>query len=279
MQMPRCALCGFAAPEGLACPRCRGQAALAARFPPVDPGSGWVKSYFIGIDYYMKGYGFISSNPRLFKYIIIPLLISILIFVGMVAGGILLIPHALGFLDSEWISWLDWLRYALYWLFYFLLIVLCLLSSLFLTLFLSTIINAPFYDFLSEKVEEIYLGRSFAEPWNLDYLKRAVLIPLRESIKLALWQVGVTLILFVISLLSAGLGTVLFAVAGPYMASLTVFDFVMARKTYSLAEKRRFLRANQGFIMGFGTPAYLVPILTPFAVVGATLGFLSARNK
>jgi CysZ protein len=233
----------------------------------------------LGIDYYLAGFKFISAHPRLIKYIIIPLIISFAVFAGMIVGGFHLIPHLLGFLDGEWISWLEWLRQAVYWLCYILFALLCILASFFLTLILSTIINSPFYDLLSEKVEEIYLGRSFDEKWSIPYIIRTILVPLRESIKLALFEVAVTLLLFVISLLSAGLGTVLFALAGPYMASLTLFDFIMARKIYSLAEKRRFMRGNRAFVMGFGTPAYLAPFLTPFAVVGATLGYLSSPDK
>ena len=256
-----------------------GRAALGGQFRTPDPRRGWIRTYFLGIDYYLTGFKFMQNHPGLFKFIAIPLAISFLIFAGMIIGGFHLIPHAIGFLDGEWVAWLEWLRQAVYWLGYVLLAVLCILSSFFLTLFLSTIVNSPFYDLLSEKVEAIYMGRSFGERWSLKTIVPTILIPLRESIKLALFELGITLMLFVISLVSAGLGTVLFAIAGPYLASLIVFDFVMARKIYSLAEKRRFLRGNQAFVMGFGTPAYLLPFLTPFAVVGATLGYLASPNK
>ena len=141
------------------------------------------------------------------------------------------------------------------------------------------VINSPFYDFLSEKVEEIYLGQSFEEKWSWEYIKRNILTPIKESLKLVLWELGITILLFVVSIISAGLGTVLFALAGPYLASLTVFDFVMARKIYTLAEKRQYLHSNLAFIMGFGTPTYFAPFLIPFAVVGSTLAYMASRHK
>jgi CysZ protein len=201
-----------------------------------------------------------------------------LIFAGMVTGGVLSIDWALGFLGGDW-GWFQWLHSLIYWLLYVLMLLLILLVSFFLTLVLSTIINSPFYDYLSERVEEVYLGRRFDEPWSWEYVKRTILVPIRESLKLALYQTLLTLGLFVVSLISGGLGTVLFALAAPYIAALGIFDFVMARKVYSLAEKRRYLRKNLPFAMGFGTLAYFLPLLTPFAIVGATLAFLSSRDK
>jgi CysZ protein len=256
-----------------------GRAALAGTLRPPDPREGWIRSFSRGFEYYLAGFKFISAHPRLLRYILIPLLISFLLFAGLVAGSFFLIPHVLAFLDGEWIALLEWLRHVIYWLSAVLLGLLCILASFFATLFLSTVINSPFYDLLSEKVEEIYLGRPLEEKWSLGRFVRSILIPLRESLKLALFEAVITLLLFAISLLSAGLGTVLFALAGPYLASLTAFDFIMARKYYSLAEKRRFMRRHQPFAMGFGTPAYLLPFLTPFAVAGATLGFLAAPVK
>jgi CysZ protein len=272
--------CGFAAPAAESCPRCLGEKGrLAGSYRPPDPGRGWIRNFSAGFDYYLAGYRFISQHPRLFKYIIIPLLICLIIFLGMVVGCVYLIDPILGFLDTEWISWLDWLRTALYWVLYVLLVLLGILLSFFLTLILSSILNAPFYDFLSEKVEEIYLGRSFEEKWTWEFLYRSILFPIKESIKIALYEVGVGLVLLAISLFSAGLGTVLFALAGPYLGSLYVFDFVLARKIYTLAEKKQFLHTHLAYSMGFGVLVYLIPFLTPFAVVGATLGYMAARQK
>ncbi len=279
MKTIRCANCGHAAPIGKPCPRCAGKAALADKFRTPAPKGGLFGGYAAGFGCYLAGFGFLGRNPCLFKYIIIPLLICIVIFAGLIFGCVWIIDPMLGFLDSEWISMLEWLRLALYALFYVMLVLFFVLLSFFLTLILSTVINSPFYDILSEKVEELYLGRRFDERWSWEYVKRMIIIPIRESLKLALYQLGISILLCIISLLSAGLGGVLFALAGPYMASLTIFDFIMARKYYNLNEKKNFMRKNTAFVMGFGTPAYFLPILTPFAVIGATLGFLASPNK
>jgi len=279
MERYRCTICGYLAPLGEQCPKCEGRAALQGSFPVPDPRAGWIKNFTFGVQYFLTGFKFIKKNPSLTKYIIIPLIISILLFIGLVISGFYCIDPMLSFLDNEWISILDWLRSIVKWIFLALSYVLVVLMSLLLTFILSTVINSPFFEILSEKVEEAYLGRVFDEKWSWDYIVRTILVPLKESIKLAIWQLIITTAIFILSLISAGLGTVLFAVAGPYFASMAIFDFVMARKTYHLVEKRKFLRTNIAFIMGFGTPVYFLPFLTPFAVVGATLGFLSARNK
>ncbi|MHC4945209.1 MAG: EI24 domain-containing protein [Planctomycetota bacterium] len=279
MDKYRCQNCGFLAPVGAECPRCEGLTVMAHRFVSPDPKTGWIKNYSVGFGYYMAGFKFIFAHPPLFKYVIIPLIICLLIFVGLVVAALFNIDLLLGFLDREWISVLDWLRHAIYWLAWILLALLAILVSFFLSFLLSTIINSPFYDLLSEKVEDLYLGRKLEEGWSWESIHKMIVIPIRESLKIAAYEIVVMLVLFILSLFSAGLGTVFFAIAGAYFGALTIFDFIMARKYYTLVEKRRYMRSNLGFVMGFGTPVYLLPFLTPFAVVGGTLGFLSSRRK
>lgn len=279
VQRVHCSNCGYPTMEEGECSRCEGQAALLGKFPIPDPGQGFVKNLFFGIQYFMIGFSFTGQNPKLYKYILIPLFINLLIFAGLIVGGIYCLDPLMSFMDAEWPGFIEWLRTALYWVIYVLFLLLLICVSFFLTFLLSTVINSPFFEILSEKVEDLFIGRELDEPWSWDYIVRTILVPLKESIKLAVWQLFITGIIFVVSLLSAGLGTVLFAVAGPYFASMAIFDFVMARKTYQLHEKRGFLKTHFSFIMGFGAPVYFLPFLTPFSVVGATLGFLSARRK
>lgn len=280
MDRRRCDICGYVAPPDGSCPRCMGQAIMEGHYSAVAPSGDMIRNFSLGIQYYVSGFKFIFAHKRLFKYIAIPLAICFLLFIGFLVAAILGIEPLLDtFLETEWPSWIDWLRKALYVLIYVLLVLLALLVSFVLTLLLSTVINSPFYDFISEKVEEIYLGQSFEEKWSWEYIKRNILTPIKESLKLVLWELGIAILLFVVSIISAGLGTVLFALAGPYLASLTVFDFVMARKIYTLAEKRHYLHGNLAFIMGFGTPAYFAPFLIPFAVVGSTLAYMASRRK
>ena len=275
---PRCPLCGFAAPEGAPCPRCGGRAAPAPAVTVPHPSEGFLKAFTAGFAVFLQGFSFTARRPGLLKYVVIPLFICFVLFALMVWGGIALAPHVLGFLGGDW-GLFEWLHDLLYWILYALLVLLLVVLAFLLTLILSTVINSPFYDLLSEKVEELHLGRRLEEPWDMGFFARYILLPVKESLKLALYQVGVSLLLFAVSLLSGGLGTVLFSVAGPYMAALSLFDFVMARKFYTLREKRAFLHKNLAFAMGFGLPASFLPFLTPFAVVGATLGFLACPVK
>ncbi|MBU0754449.1 MAG: EI24 domain-containing protein [Planctomycetes bacterium] len=277
MEKYRCNNCGHLAPAGAACPRCEGSTIIEFRQGPPDPGRGLIKNYFLGFNYFIEGFRFIGAHKSLVNYIIIPLIISFLIFVGLVWGALANIDHLLGFLDGDW-GWLEWLRRAVYWIVWILLAILSLLTSFFVSFLLSSVINSPFYDLLSEKVEELYFGTKLDEKWTTEFFRR-IFISIRESLKIALYEGLVMLGLFVVSLISAGLGTVLFALAGAYFGGLMIFEFFLARKYYTLAEKRRYLKTHLGFAMGIGTPVYIVPFLTPFAVVGATLGFLSSRRK
>ena len=277
MKRYRCLDCGFLAPMGGPCPRCEGRAALRGAFPSYDSRARWITNYPKGFRYYFLGFTFLGDHPGLLKWVVIPLVLNLALFGALVTGGIFCIDPLLEFLDAEWPGFLEWLREAVWWILAALIGVLAILVSLVLTLLLSTVINAPFFELLSEAVESIYLGRRFDEKWTWEYIQRTILVPLWESLKLMAFELSITLVLVIISFISAGLGSVLFAVAGPYFASLTIFDYVMSRKAYHLNEKRNFMRDHRALTMGFGTPVYIVPFLTPVAVVGATLFFLEAR--
>ncbi|MFH1999898.1 MAG: hypothetical protein ABIK28_09465 [Planctomycetota bacterium] len=116
MERYRCQNCGHFAPAGAECPRCEGMTALARQYKPIDPRAGWMKNYGNGLNYFIAGFKFISAHKELWKYLIIPMIICVIIFGGMIWGGILLIDPLLSFLDKEWVSFLVWLRVAVYWI-------------------------------------------------------------------------------------------------------------------------------------------------------------------
>jgi CysZ protein len=275
-----CPVCGRLLDGPGVCRRCDEQADLADSFTTPDRRKGLIVNFFLGLRYYAAGFSFLNEHRRLYRYIAIPLLINLLLFAGIVALCLHFQESMLGFIDRDWDSgFMQWVMNALYWLCYALLLLLNILLSLILTMLLSMIVNSPFYEVLSEKVENIYLGGDFDEPWSFHYVVNNILVPLKESIKLVLFESFVMALLFGFSLFTGGIGSVIFGLAGVWFAALSFFDITMARKGYSLAEKRRFMGANPGFTLGFGTPAYFIPFIAPFAVVGATLGFLKSMAK
>ncbi len=277
MYYRRCTTCGHRNDDASECPRCQGEAELSQGFRTPDRRKGFIANYSLGLNYFFRGFSFLNEHRRLYRWVWIPLLINTLLFGAIFTGCFLLADPLLAYLDQDFEFWLlDWVVGALFWIGRILIIVVGLLFSLIVTLLLSTVVNSPFYEVLSEKVENIYLGGGFDEPWSWQYVVRNFLIPLKESIKLVIFELAVMLLLFVVSLFTGGIGSVLLVLGGIWFAALTFFDMVMARKGYTLAEKRRFMGANPGFALGFGTPVYFVPLIAPFAVVGATLGFLKA---
>jgi len=273
----RCTTCGYRNDDADECPRCHGEAELSERFRAPEAGRGFFANFSTGLNYFFLGFSFLNEHRQLYRWVWIPLFINTLLFAAVFTGCFLLVDPLMEYLDQDFEFWLwNFLVGALFWIGWIVIIVVDILISLIVTLLLSTVINSPFYEILSEKVENIYLGGGFDEAWSWQYIVRNFLIPLRESIKLVCFELAVTLLLFVVSLFTGGLGSVLLVLGGVWFAALTFFDMVMARKGYTLAEKRRFMGANPGFALGFGTPVYFVPLIAPFAVVGATLGFLKA---
>ncbi len=275
MTNARCPVCGYSLSIDEECPRCYGEAALAGDYTPPDRRKGPISQYALGLNYYFAGFSFLNTHRKLYRYLVIPFVINFLLLCGIFYVGYLFIDPILSVLEGEPDFWLwKWLLKSLYFICLILLIALDILVSLALTFILSAVVNSPFYEILSEKVEDLYLGRRHEDPWSWQYIVSNILIPLKESLKLALFEILVMGLLFLVSLFTGGLGAVLFALAGIWFAALAFFDYVMSRKGYTLAEKRRFVRTNPGFTLGFGTPVYFIPFITPFAVVGATLAFL-----
>jgi CysZ protein len=142
----------------------------------------------------------------------------------------------------------------------------------------TLLIGDPFYEKLSEHVEDTEGGR----PHGPDRpLWRQLWVSLRDTLYL-LWRV----LLFAVPLFLLGFVPVIgqtvipvlgFCVSGFFLTAELV-SFAMERRDIRVRDRLRLLRAHLGLTLGFGVPlmlAFLVPlaavVLMPGAVAGATL--------
>ena len=109
-------------------------------------------------------------RPGLRLFVILPLLVNLLVFGGLIVFALQLFNDTLAHLMGsvpDWLSWLDWLLWPLF-------VVLMLLTVFFTFSLLANLIAAPFNGFLAEKIEVVLRGRDDFPPFSLQELASMV---------------------------------------------------------------------------------------------------------
>nr|BFE63630.1 EI24 domain-containing protein [Dactylosporangium thailandense] len=225
-----------------------------------------------------KGFARYGRNPKLLLLGAIPAVITCALFV--VAWTFLIIyiddlaAAATGF-AGDWSGF--WRGAIEFGAGAAILIAAALLSALTFTA-LTLLIGDPFYEIISEKVEEGLGGTPGAVdlPWY-----RTLWPNLIDSIRLIALGVVFAVPLFLmgfIPVVGQTVVPVLNALVGGWLIVVELTGIPFNRRGLRLADRRKVLRANRALALGFGIPVFLVlliPIVAiiviPAAVSGATL--------
>ena len=255
--------------SGGACPRC-GMATGAQPDKPRTPAlaRGFASPF--------RGLGYLGKHPKLWAWVIIPLILNTVLFGLAMAWTVNNLGDLMPDFQEAWPAYIDWARVTLGWVLQFLLYVVGILAAFLVTLLLASVVNSPFYDLLSEKVESIHFGGNDpGRPWSS--LPMDTVRSLLAALSVAWRQELVMAILFPLSF--TAVGAPLFAVAGVYYAGLAQLDVTLARKLYPGARRTRWARRHWGLVLGAGAPLSMLPLLAPFGIVGTTLAFLEEPEK
>jgi CysZ protein len=225
-----------------------------------------------------RGARLLLRHPRLIKYIIIPFLINVGIFSLSIFFGLHFFQDMIARVLPHGDAWY-WavVSYSLW--------TVAVLVTLVLVFFSFTVIGnliaSPFNELLSERTEELLLGKSAEEPFALVIffrdMGRAWLVEIR---KMAIFVLAMALLLL-LNLLPL-VGSLLY---GFLSVLLTLFflaweylSFVHGRKHHTFREQRQYLMRRKGLALGFACGVLLmlaIPFMQlfciPIAVVGATL--------
>jgi CysZ protein len=226
------------------------------------------------IDYFLAGARLIIQ-PGYRRFILIPLLINLLIFVGVTIALYNAFNDVFGQILDWSPTWLHWLTWLLWPLVAFIFLIVYGYSFNIITNFIA----APFFGLLAEKIETQLTGVELPnEPW-------AQLIPRtlqRELLKL--WYFVsrgfLVLLVFIVLFFIPGanlLGTLIAAIWSCWCMAVQYSDYPADNHQLSFHELRR--RLNQqpltsysyGGIILLGSMIPVLNILvTPIAVAGAT---------
>ncbi len=162
-------------------------------------------------------------------------------------------------------------------------VLLGIVVAFFGSVFGASVLGDPFYDLLSERAEELSLGRAVGAPLTLRSVGVGLARELSANIvRIVLWAMG-ALPLWLLSF------TVAAIVAGPlsllWTWLFTAYEFLsrsLVRHTVDIGGRFGALFSHKALFLGFGAGATLlslVPFTSPFLVVGATRLYLALAAR
>ncbi len=220
-------------------------------------------------------------QPGIRRYVILPLLINLVIFGGLIWFGYRqfypLVEWMMSFVP-EFLDFLEWLI----WLFFG---VLAAITVFFTFTPVANIIAAPFNALMAEKIEMHLTGSAISS--NVGFARMAIdaiRSQLGKLFYILLWALG--LFLFSLIPLVNLIAPLLWFVFGSWLLSLEYFDYPMGNHNLVFDEEKRRLAARRGISLGFGGSMMVmtsIPVINffamPLGVAAATLLWVEQLQK
>ena len=231
-----------------------------------------MKDLFTGAGYMLEGFSLLRK-PGLRRFVLMPLLINILLFGGLIGWAYGWVDGSSRAMLSGLPEWLHWLRYIV--------VPVFVLTSLIVIFYgfsiLANLIVAPFNGLLAEAVECHLTGKSLPGDWRqlLRDIVPSILSELRKLLYFALRALPLLLLLLVPLVNVAA--SVLWVLFSAWMMTVQYMDYPMANHQLFFKDQRARLRKRPLLAWSFGGLVMLctlVPVINfivmPAAVAGAT---------
>ncbi|ANP54812.1 CysZ protein [Streptomyces griseochromogenes] len=234
----------------------------------------------VGFGYLLKGQRWVGRHGRVYGFGLLPGLIALVLYaaalVALAVWGEDAVSWATPFADHWTSPWRGLFRGFLTAVLFALGLLLAVLTFTAVTL----LIGQPFYENLSEKVDEDVSPDDTAPRSGLP-LWRELWISARDSLRVlvraALWGVLLFALGFLPFVGQTAVPVIGFFVTGFFLTE-ELTAVALQRRGVDLRARLALLRSRKSLVWGFGTPlglAFLVPFvavfLMPGAVAGATL--------
>ncbi|MGB7443536.1 MAG: EI24 domain-containing protein [Coleofasciculaceae cyanobacterium] len=248
--------------------------------------------FLTGATYPLRTLAVLRSNPRLWGYLVVPILVNIVIGIALYAG--LLIPSLRATegleeglstrLDSfvanlpTLLSFLRFFAVGFDFILDFLLIVILFVLTGFLLVQFGTLLGAPWYGQLSEKLEELRTGKvEIVDVGIVRDIGRAIIFELKKILLGSLVGIPLLMLNFL-----PGIGSLIATIGGFILtATIICLDFLdgpSERRRFSFRKKLsivlKSLPASAGFglvCMGLVTVPFVNLLTIPLCVAGGTL--------
>ena len=234
-----------------------------------------LQDIILGVKYFFNGFSWLK-NKQIGHFILIPLIINIILFCGMIFFAKHYFGMFVGWIDSflpEWLYFLNWLLWIIFATAAYLVIV-------YTFVIFANMIASPFNSFLAEKVEALVsVEPTFADAGFSDFVKDIPRTIKRELRKLLYYLplVCLFLILFIVPVVHVFAG-ILWFLFSAWMLAIQYLDYPFDNHKISFKQMKQRLGERRLLALSFGAMsllASLVPIVNfvviPVSVIGATL--------
>lgn len=235
----------------------------------------------IGVAYFLEGLQLVSK-PGLRRFVIIPALINLFLFIGL----FLMLNHFVHEFNA-WLvnflpSWLGFLAVILWVLF----LISFILFFIYTFVIIANMLAAPFNSLLAEKVELYLTGRTAPDQSWLSLIRDVPRVIFRQLAILGYYlpRLLLILILFFIPVLQV-IAPVLWFLFNAWFLTMTYIDYPTDNHKIPVSQVREWLKQRRLTSWGFGISvlvATMIPILNflsiPAAVAGATKFWLNEKN-
>lgn len=222
----------------------------------------------------------VIKRPDVRLYALVPLLINIVLFGGLIWYGYAKLTPAVDWLVSFVPEFLDFLR----WFIWAFITGLTTIVVFFTFTPIANIVAAPFNALLAERIEAILTGRKLDSSTSfVEMAISSIRSQLGKLIYILLWSLGLVLISFipVVNFISP----LLWVVFGSWLLSLEYFDYPMGNHDISFADQKKHVAKRRGLALGFGGSVMVlttIPLINfvvmPLAVAGATIIWVEQLN-
>jgi len=232
-----------------------------------------------------RGLRFLGAHPGLWKWVLAPTLVTLLLLAGAIAA----VARLVGPLVEAVTSWLPgFLADAAGGLLWIAAVAGLGLGALLVFVAVAGIVAGPFCELLSEAVEERVTGEP-GPPFSLGGFLRDAAAGLVHGLRRLVASVAGLVLVLALGLVP-GIGTAAAAVVGGWLAGRAAaydcYDAVLARRGLSYTEKLAFLARHRGRTFGLGAGVaglLLVPgvnlVMLGVGAAGATLAALELEGR
>jgi len=228
-----------------------------------------------GLRYFLKGVQLLNQRG-LRRYVAIPLLINIFLFLGLIYLGIHYFSAFTlwveGFLPT-WLHWLNWLLWILF-------VVSAFMVIAYTFTLIANLIAAPFNGMLSEKVEKMLTGADKITEGGWSILYKDAPRSVKRQLQCILYYLPraiLGLVLFFIPVVQVVAGPLWFLL-NAWMMTIQYMDYPMDNHRVTFRDMRNLLSQQRVTSLSFGSVIMVVTmipivnfIVMPVSVIGATL--------
>ena len=228
--------------------------------------------FFQGLNFYFSGFGLLLRYPSLFTLALLPIVLTVLVFLGLAWGSAWLIGRGL---QQAQIIAADGqvLLQALIFL-----LVLFVMYLVYLPL--TRVFLAPFSEKLSRKTSLLSgtTARTIAE--------LGVSRSIWEGLKLVLLQLVLVGIVLLLTIFVPPVGVPLGVLVTVCFCGIDFLDVPLSMRGMSMRQKFSFFWRSRALVLGFAVAGYLllhIPVLNllvlPVGIIGATLLVNSSESQ